>query len=122
MRSQIVQVVLALALLATPSLKTQSAIPESTSSTGLEGVISEGPLGGPANRSRPLADVEFLITTGNESRASIKTDTEGRFHVLLAPGHYTLSRKTGEHPCSFEVDVTEGQMKRVEWTCGTGMM
>lgn len=109
--------------------ETQST-PKPDSETGLEGVISVGPIqGGPTRQgvpdSRPLANVEFVIEKENNPVASFKTDDHGRFRISLPPGHYSISRKDWKASIGsygpFEVDVAAGQMKRVQWNCDTGM-
>lgn len=109
--------------------ETQST-PKPDSETGFEGVISVGPIqGGPTKQgvpdSRPLANVEFLIEKENNPVASFKTDDQGRFRISLPSGHYTVSRKDWKAAIGsygpFEVDVTTGQIKRVQWNCDTGM-
>jgi Prealbumin-like fold domain len=104
--------------------------PKPDSETGLEGVISVGPIqGGPTRQgvpdSRPLANVEFVIEKENNAVASFKTDDQGRFRISLPPGHYSISRKDWKASIGsygpFEVDVAAGQMKRVQWNCDTGM-
>jgi hypothetical protein len=98
--------------------------------TGLEGVISLGPIhGGPSRQgvpdSRPLANTEFLVEKENGTVASFQTDDQGRFRISLPPGHYTISRKDWKASLGsygpFEVDVVAGQIKRVQWDCDTGM-
>ena len=93
-------------------------------------MISAGPIhGGPSRQgvpdSRPLANIEFLVTKENSTVTSFQTDAEGRFHVSLLPGHYTISRKDWTAQLGnygpFEVDVAAGQMKRVQWDCDTGI-
>jgi hypothetical protein len=103
---------------------------ETQPATGLEGVISISPIhGGPARRgipnSRPYANVDFVVKKGDDTIASFKTDDQGRFRISLAPGHYTVSMKEGKRGIGshgpFEVDIVEGQMKQVQWTCDSGM-
>jgi hypothetical protein len=98
--------------------------------TGLEGVISAGPIqGGPSRQgvpdSRPLANTEFLVEKENSTVASFKTDDQGRFQISLPSGHYTISRKDWNAKMGsygpFEVDVAAGQIKRVQWSCDTGI-
>ena len=98
--------------------------------TGLEGVISVSPVrGGPsrqgASDSRPLANTAFVVKKGNDTITLFTTDDHGTFRISLAPGHYTISRKDwggglGSYG-PFEVDVTAGQIKKVEWNCDTGI-
>lgn len=101
-----------------------------TPATGLEGVISISPAhGGPARigvpDSRPYANVDFVVKKEGNIIASFKTDDQGRFRILLAPGHYVISMKESKSGIGrrgpFEVDIVEGQIKQVEWTCDSGM-
>jgi Prealbumin-like fold domain len=118
---------LALALFSSVTLAEAQRTPKPE--TGLEGVISEGPIrGGPSRQgapnSSPLANVEFLVAKENSTAASFKTDDQGRFRISLPSGHYTISRKDWKAKLgsySFEVDVIAGQMKRVQWNCDTGL-
>ena len=98
--------------------------------TGLEGVILVGPIkGGPTKQgvpdSRPLANIEFVVTQENKPVTSFKTDDQGRFRVSLPSGHYSVSRKDWKASIGrygpFEVDIIAGQIKSVQWTCDTGM-
>jgi hypothetical protein len=54
----------------------------------------------------------------------LTTDAEGRFRVLLPPGHYTVLRDDPGARIGrwrFEVDVKPGEMTSVRWTADTGM-
>src|SRR5438105_13209922 len=67
--------------------------PKQGPQTGIEGVISAGPIhGGPSRQgvsdSRPLANTEFLVAKENRTVKSFQTDDQGRFQVSLLPGHY----------------------------------
>ncbi len=69
--------------------------------TGIEGVITVGPIhGGPVRpgipSSKPLANATFVV--GNE----------------------TGQKGIGRYG-PFDIDVTAGQMTKVEWQCDTGM-
>jgi hypothetical protein len=103
---------------------------ETESNTGLEGVIVTAPIhGGPARigvpNSGPLANVDFNVKKGDEIVASFRTDDKGQFRISLAPGHYIIALKDGKRRFGrygpFEADVVAGQIKRVEWTCDSGM-
>ncbi len=107
----------------------QSPTPTPDSATGLEGAISIGPVqGGPTRQgaasTKPLANVSFEVKQGSEVVTTFQTDEQGAFRVLLAPGHYTVSRKDYHAAVGsygpFEVDVTQGKMSRVHWECDTG--
>jgi hypothetical protein len=98
--------------------------------TGIEGVITVGPVhGGPARvgvpDSRPLADTDFVVQNDKGPVTSFTTDAQGQFRVSLAPGHYTVSIKQRRGGIGrygpFGVDVVAGQMTKVEWQCDTGM-
>jgi Prealbumin-like fold domain len=104
--------------------------PKPEPETGLEGVISIGPIsGGPSRRgvpdSKPLANIEFLVEKKNSVVASFTTDDQGRFRISVAPGHYIISAKDRKGRVGsygpFEVDVTAGQIKKVQWDCDSGM-
>jgi hypothetical protein len=106
------------------------AMAETEPRTGFEGVITISPIhGGPARigvpNSRPLANTAFIVKKGDETVASFTTDDRGRFRISLPPDHYTVSIKDGKGGIGrhgpFEVEVTAGQMKQVEWTCDSGM-
>jgi len=97
--------------------------------TGLEGVVTVGPVrGGPTRigvpNSKPLANTAF-IAENQKGAVVFNTDDQGRFHVSLEPGHYTVSLKEKRGGIGrygpFEADVTAGQMTKVEWRCDTGM-
>ena len=115
-----------LLLAVTPCIMTGETEP---GSTGLEGVIVVSPAGaGPEKvgvpNSAPLAKVDFDVKKGEQVVASFRTDDQGRFRISLAPGHYIISMKAGKHRIRsgpFEVDVVAGQIKRVQWTCDSGM-
>lgn len=100
------------------------------SATGLEGVITVGPLyGGPSgigvSDSRPLANTALIAENQKGTVVSFSTDDQGRFHLSLEPGHYTVSLREKRGGIGrygpFEADVTAGQMTKVEWRCDTGM-
>jgi len=109
--------------------ETQST-PKAEPDTGLEGVILAGPVqGGPARQgvpdSRPLPNTEFIVEKENGVVATFMTDEQGRFRISLPPGHYAVSKKGPRTAIGnygpFEVDITAGQVKRVEWNCDTGI-
>ena len=104
--------------------------PSPESGTGLEGLISLHTIqGGPVRQgvpdSKPLANTTFVVNKGNDTVASFTTDDQGRFRISLPPGHYSISKKDWKvrvgYYGPFEVDVTAGQMKKVQWDCDTGM-
>lgn len=98
--------------------------------SGLEGVILIAPAHpGPSKvdvaDTAPLANTVFIVTKGNETITSFTTDAQGAFRINLPPGHYAVSRKDAAprigHFGPFEVDLVEGQIAKVKWTCDTGM-
>jgi Prealbumin-like fold domain len=108
---------------------TPTPMPEA-SETGIEGVITVGPIHGGAVRpgipsSKPLANAAFVVGNDAGAVAEFTTDAQGRFKVLLAPGHYTVTKKEQQKGIGrygpFEVDVVAGQMTKVGWQCDTGM-
>ena len=104
---------------------------QSGSGTGIEGVITFGPTqGGPIRAdtpsSKPLANVTFVVENEKGAEvASFTTDDQGRFRVLMTPGHYTVSREGKKHGIGhygpFDVDVVAGRMTNVQWECDTGI-
>ena len=111
------------------SAQTQSTpLPEA--GTGLEGSISLHTIsGGPVRKgvpdAKPLANTTFVVKKDDLAIASFTTDEQGRFRVSLPAGHYRVSKKDWKSRVGFygpfEVDVTAGQMKKVQWNCETGM-
>jgi hypothetical protein len=104
--------------------------PRAESATAIEGVILVSPIhGGPSKQgeadSAPVAQTEFLVVKENRTVASFKTDDHGHFRVSVPAGHYTISKKEGKPAIGnygpFEVDVAVGQVKKVQWTCDSGM-
>jgi hypothetical protein len=102
----------------------------SESGTGIEGVISVGPIHGGPSRvgvpdSRPFANGAFVVENENGPVTSFTTDDQGRFRITLAPGHYVVSMKDRKsrlgHYGPFGVDVVAGKMTKVQWNCDTGM-
>jgi hypothetical protein len=101
-----------------------------SASTGIEGVVSVGPAhGGPSRAgvsdSAPLANMAFEATNDAGAATSFTTDALGRFKVLLAPGRYSIKRQDqkAKFPrCGpWEVEVTAGGFKQLQWNCDSGM-
>jgi hypothetical protein len=104
--------------------------PAPESETGIEGVISVGPIHGGPSRvgvpdSRPFANAAFVVENENGPVTSFTTDDQGRFRITLAPGHYVVSMKDRKPRLGrygpFGVDVVAGKMTKVQWNCDTGM-
>ena len=97
--------------------------------SGIEGVIMvspsrPGPIHKDGPSAAPAADLKFVVKKEDATVASFTTDAEGRFHVSLPPGHYTVGR---EDPGArighwhFEVEVVSGSIAKVNWTGDSGM-
>jgi hypothetical protein len=105
-------------------------IPTPEPATGIEGVITVGPIhGGPARigvpDSKPLTNATFVVENEKGVVASFTTDDQGQFRISLTPGYYTVSRrekkpKVGRYG-PFNVDVVAGQITKVAWYCDNGM-
>ena len=115
-----------------PCLAVTQTLPISTgdASTGVEGIISIGPIqGGPTRQgapdSKPLAKMAFEVKQAGRVIKSFQTDERGEFRVELKPGHYDIARKDWKGAIGFygpfEVEVTQGKMKKVEWNCDSGL-
>jgi hypothetical protein len=100
------------------------------SETGIEGVITIGPIqAGPvradAPSSRPIANTAFVVENQKGDAATFTTDENGHFRMPLAPGHYKVSLKERTSSIGrygpFEVDVVAGQMTKVQWQCDSGI-
>jgi Prealbumin-like fold domain len=98
--------------------------------TGIEGLITISPIhGGPVRpgipTSKPLANTTFVVANARDTVAEFTTDQQGHFRAALAPGHYTVVKKGQQKGIGrygpFDVDVTAGQVTKVEWRCDTGM-
>jgi hypothetical protein len=72
----------------------------------------------------PLPSATFTVSTENEPVRSFTTDVQGRFRILLKPGHYVvaLAENRFPRPCGpFEVHVLDKKMTDVQWRCDSGM-
>ena len=116
-------------LICVAQAETQS-MPSPEPGTGLEGSISlHGISGGPVKQgvpdSKPLANTTFVVKKGDLTITSFTTDDQGRFRISLPPGHYSISKKDWNSRVGFygpfPVDITAGQIKKVQWNCDTGM-
>ena len=105
--------------------------PSLKDATGIEGIVTVSPTrpgpirAGSENTSvAPLANAAFTIKSDTGTVTSFTTGADGRFHLLLPPGHYVVSlvQQRFMRPCGpFEVDVVSGKMTHLEWRCDTGM-
>lgn len=102
----------------------------SSSDSGVEGTITTSPTRpGPLRRddavSKPLPDITFVVQDGEKKVATFTTDAEGRFRLLLKPGHYVVSREGPKSAVGFfgpfEIDVVAGKITKVDWQCDSGM-
>jgi hypothetical protein len=98
--------------------------------SGIEGIITispdqPGPVRAGTTGSKPLANGTFTVQNNNGEVTSFTTDGQGRFRVLLSPGHYKISLKGRKssigHFGPFEVDVVSGNMTKVQWECDSGL-
>jgi hypothetical protein len=105
-------------------------MPSPEEGSGLEGSIflqsiSGGPVKQGVPDSKPLANTTFVVKKGDLTITSFTTDDQGRFRISLPSGHYTVSKKDWNSRVGFygpfPVDVTAGQIKKVQWNCDTGM-
>lgn len=103
--------------------------PALAADTGIEGVISVGPVpNGPSTvgGSKPLAHTTFVVLSESKNViTSFTTDDHGHFRILLAPGHYSVSRKDAQPKVGrfgpFEINVAADRVTNVAWTCDSGM-
>jgi hypothetical protein len=125
---ELLPIVLALFICVAPA-DTQS-MPSPGAGTGLEGSISlQGISGGPVKQgvpdSKPLANTTFVVKQGDLTITSFTTDDQGRFRISLPSGHYTVWKKDWNSRVGFygpfPIDITAGQIKKVQWNCDTGM-
>jgi len=103
---------------------------QSSSQTGLQGVIKigptqPGPIKADTPASKPFANATFVIQNDKGTVTSFTTDVQGRFRVSLEPGHYTVAKK-GDKPAignygPFPVQIVAGKMTEVEWQCDSGI-
>jgi hypothetical protein len=102
----------------------------SSSDSGVEGIITISPTRpGPLRRddavSKPVPDLTFVVQDGEKRVATFTTDAEGRFRLLLKPGHYVVTREGPKSAVGsfgpFEIDVIAGKITKVEWQCDSGM-
>ncbi len=98
-------------------------------SSGIEGVIMVSPSHpGPTRKDEPGAapagNVTFTVMKSDAKVASLTTDAEGRFRILLPPGHYTVLRDDPGARIGhwrFEAEVKPGEITSVRWTADSGM-
>jgi hypothetical protein len=105
--------------------------PSADAATGIEGIVTVSPTRpGPSRRGSetrnvaPLPNAIFRVANDKGNVASFTSGPDGRFHVVLKPGHYivSLAEQPFPRPCGpFEVDVASGKMSQAEWHCDTGM-
>ena len=84
-----------------------------------------GPLRRDGPESKPVPNIVFVVQAAEKKVATFTTGDDGRFRVLLPPGHYTVVREGPKSAVGyfgpFEIDVTAGKMTKVEWQCDSGM-
>ena len=97
--------------------------------SGIEGVIMVSPSRpGPIRRDTPSAapagNLQFVVKKEDARVASFTTNAEGRFHISVPPGHYTVLREDSGARIGhwrFEVDVVAGSIAKVNWIGDSGM-
>jgi RNase P/RNase MRP subunit p29 len=114
------------------ALLSMTAVAETPSPgmSGIEGTIVVSPTRpGPIRKEEgpsvaPVRNAQFAIKAGDTTVKTFTTDGEGRFQVVLPPGHYVIVRE-GALPrigrWRFETDVVAGEMTKVNWTADSGM-
>ena len=102
----------------------------SSITTGIEGIISVGPIhGGPSHvgvtDSAPLPNVAFEVANDAGPVTAFTTDAAGHFRIPLAPGRYSIKAKDPKAKlprCGpFNDEVTADGFKKVQWECDSGM-
>jgi hypothetical protein len=99
--------------------------------SGIQGIVTikparPGPIraGSELPDTVPLPSATFSISSENGPVRSFTTDAQGRFRVLLKPGHYVVSLADNRfpRPCGpFETHVVADKMTHVQWRCDSGM-
>lgn len=98
-------------------------------SSGIEGVIlispsHPGPIRKDQPDAAPAANVTFAVMRADARITSLTTDADGRFHLALPPGHYTVLRDDPGARIGhwrFEADVKAGEVTTVRWIADSGM-
>ena len=129
MRDQSYVVIAVLFLGLMPFLALADSPTPSSPPSGIEGVIllspnRPGPIRKDQPNAAPAASVTFVVMKSDERVASLTTDPEGRFRILLPPGHYTVMRDDPGARIGhwrFEAEVKAGEMTNVRWTADSGM-
>jgi len=121
---RILPLIVALTVVFTPF-----AFAQAPSASGLEGTLTIRPSHpGPEREGEPaagLANTSLVAVNKAGVTTRFATDEKGRFHLLLEPGHYTITLQNPKPgPGRFgpwEVDVLPGQITKVDWQCDSGM-
>ena len=98
-----------------------TGLAQTTISTGsIQGTVTD-----PSGAIVPGAKV--TITSQETGQVIHLTTTTAGLYAsgALTPGHYTVTKREQQKKIGrygpFDVDVTAGQMTKVEWRCDTGM-
>src|SRR2546421_3169998 len=119
-----------LGLVSIPFLPQQMNAQSRSLSTGIEGVVSIGPIHGGPSRvgvadSAPLPNATFEIANEAGPVALFTTDASRHFRISLPPGRYSIKAKEPKARlprCGpLEVEVNTEGFKKVEWQCDSGM-
>jgi hypothetical protein len=121
--------VLAAIVVLAPVISMAATPTPSLSPSGIEGVIMvspsrPGPIRKDVPSEAPAGNITLVVMKSDAKVASLTTDAEGRFRVLLPPGHYTVARegpgaKIGHW--QFEAEVKANEMTSVRWIGDSGM-
>ena len=111
------------------ALLSMTAAAEPPGTSGIEGTVLVSPSRpGPIRKDEPsvapVRNVKFLVKAGDATVKTFTTDSEGRFQVVLPPGHYVIQREGAGARIGrwrFEADVVAGEMTKVNWTADSGM-
>lgn len=97
--------------------------------SGIEGAIfvspnRPGPIRKDIPSESPAGNVTFVVMQSDAKVASLTTDAEGRFRIMLPPGHYIVTRDDPGARIGhwhFEAEVKAGEMTSVRWVGDSGM-
>jgi hypothetical protein len=122
-------VFLCLSLILASSMNAENAN-LTTGACGIEGLVSISPThGGPSrqgvNESAPMANTPFIVEGTAGTVATFTTDEQGKFHVPLPPGRYSIRIKTpamkGRGCGLVDIQVTSDGFKKITLNCDSGM-
>jgi hypothetical protein len=103
--------------------------PSPTLSSGIEGIVTEGPMcPGPTRIGNPCPDQPYqttitILDTQGKQLAQVQTDDSGEFKIPLAPGTYTLHEPGKPFPIAPDqtVVIEEGTYTQMTIIYDTGI-